>query len=221
MDEINVRRPLSAIVADMRALLDELVAQIPTLQPLVLSEVTGKVGTAVVIAITGATAGSVITGVVPDGLTLNSAERTITGTPAVAGAYQFTLVETLAGATNNPNPTDVELDIEAAPSGLWNWSDRSITFDQAAVGFNGATGGGPSPGLTQIFGFGSRTGQPAEENAVRQIFGWGFRVGQPAEETTAVQRFGFGSRIGQPAEESLLIQQFGFGARIGAPKEGN
>lgn len=79
----------------------------PTLKPLGL-EGTAKVGVASTIGIIQATPGSTITvqsGFLPAGMTLNSAARTITGTPQVAGSLTFTLRETLAGATNTPRDT--------------------------------------------------------------------------------------------------------------------
>jgi len=64
------------------------------LNALTLDATTANVGTASTINILSATAGTTITGTVPDGMTLNSAARTITGTPTLYGTYTFPLTET-------------------------------------------------------------------------------------------------------------------------------
>lgn len=86
----------------------------PTLNALSLSSTSGIVGTAKTITILGATGGSVISGTVPDGMTLNSGARTITGTPTQDGTFSFNLIETLAGATNSGRSSTVSVVIDAA-----------------------------------------------------------------------------------------------------------
>jgi len=86
-----------------------IVAASPTLATLALSSSSATAGTSATINITGATTGSVIAGTVPDGMTLNSAARTITGTPTLAGVYNFSLTETLAGAIGSPKTTNVTM----------------------------------------------------------------------------------------------------------------
>jgi len=89
----------------------------PSLAALTLSSSTATVGTSTSISIIGATAGSTLAGAVPDGMTLNSALRTITGTPAVAGTYDFTLTETLADSANSPRVSNVSVTVTV--SGGW------------------------------------------------------------------------------------------------------
>lgn len=85
----------------------------PDLGALALSASEVTQGQAATVNITGATTGSTITGAVPDGLTLNSAARTITGTPTVVGSYNFTLTETLADSANSPRANSVSLAVAA------------------------------------------------------------------------------------------------------------
>lgn len=87
----------------------------PVLNALTISPSTATVGTSTTITISGATAGSVITGTVPAGMTLNSAARTITGTPTTAGSPSIVLTETLAGATGSPRQSTIGVTIAAAP----------------------------------------------------------------------------------------------------------
>ena len=71
---------------------------------------------AVTINILNATSGSNITvqsGALPNGLTLNSAARTITGTPIVVDDFAFTLRETLDGYGNSPRDTALSIEVEA------------------------------------------------------------------------------------------------------------
>lgn len=80
---------------------------------------SAQVGVASTLRIVGATAGSTITvtsGTVPAGMTLNSAARTITGTPTTAGVASFTLTETLGGATGSPKASAVSTTILAPPN---------------------------------------------------------------------------------------------------------
>lgn len=86
----------------------------PALAPLLLSSTTARVGIAFTANILNATASSVLSGIMPDGLTLNSAARKITGVPITAGAFTSPLVETLAGATNSPRSTSIAINV--APS---------------------------------------------------------------------------------------------------------
>lgn len=78
----------------------------PDLGPLTLPTATLAVGQAVTIAVAGATPGSVISGTVPPGLAINSAARTISGTPTTPQtAFAWSLVETLADSSNSPRRT--------------------------------------------------------------------------------------------------------------------
>lgn len=105
----------------------------PTLKPLGL-EGTAKVGVASTIGIIQATPGSTITvqsGSLPAGMTLNSAARTITGTPQVAGSSTFTLRETLAGATNTPKDTAqtfVAVNVASVPASIDSVAAGAITW---------------------------------------------------------------------------------------------
>jgi hypothetical protein len=87
----------------------------PNLNPLALSSNSATVGTVLTINILNARTGSTISGVVPSGLTLNSAARTITGSPTLAGDYTFSLTETLADSANSPRSTPVSINV-AEPS---------------------------------------------------------------------------------------------------------
>lgn len=99
-----------------------------TLSALTLSSSAANVGTSATINIIGATAGSTITGAVPDGMTLNSSARTITGTPTVAGTFNFTLTETFAGAANSPRVSNVSVVVSAAAPTLSALSLASTTI---------------------------------------------------------------------------------------------
>ena len=67
--------------------------------------------------IVGATAGSTLSSSnLPAGWTLNSAARTITGTPNKRGLNSFSIVETLVGKANSPRTTPVGFDVPAAPA---------------------------------------------------------------------------------------------------------
>ncbi|MGB7407134.1 MAG: Ig domain-containing protein [Pontixanthobacter sp.] len=90
------------------------VNEAPDLDTLALSSAQITQGQSATITITGATAGSTITGTVPDGMTLNSAARTITGTPTTVGDFQFTLTETLGDSANSPKANDVAIKVVAA-----------------------------------------------------------------------------------------------------------
>ena len=84
-----------------------------TLQTLTLAATTVPLNNQVVIAINGATAGSVITGTMPNGLVLNSDLRTISGIPNVAGTTTISLVETLDGAVGNPKTTNITFTVSS------------------------------------------------------------------------------------------------------------
>jgi hypothetical protein len=119
---------------------------VPVLGALTLSPTTATAGTSTTITISGATAGSVITGTVPAGMTLNSAARTITGTPTTAGSPSIVLTETLAGATGSPRQSTVGVTIAAAPVtpvlGALAVSPSSATVGTAYSGtINGLTSG--------------------------------------------------------------------------------
>lgn len=104
----------------------------PALNSLALSVAEVMQGQAVTITITGATAGSTISGTVPDGLTLNSAARTITGTPPTVGDYTFSLTETLADSPNSPRSNSVSLAV-AAPD---TTPDAPVITQASAEGEN-------------------------------------------------------------------------------------
>lgn len=106
-----------------------------TLAALTVSPGTITQGAAATLNIAGATSGSTITlqsGTLPAGLTLDSAARTITGTPGAAGAFAFTLRETLAGATNSPRDSGVAIQVNA-PS-------AAVTISAPAIRFHGGRG---------------------------------------------------------------------------------
>ena len=75
------------------------------LNALAIDRTATNAGTPTTINITGATAGSTLSGTVPPGMTLNSAARTITGTPSGTSVADISLTETLAGAGNSPRTT--------------------------------------------------------------------------------------------------------------------
>ncbi|MGB7408967.1 MAG: sialate O-acetylesterase [Pontixanthobacter sp.] len=89
----------------------------PDLRSLTLSVAKITRGEAVAISVQGTTSGSDVTGVVPDGLTLNGATRIIEGTPETSGEYRFSLVETLGDSANSPRATDIVIEVvEATPA---------------------------------------------------------------------------------------------------------
>lgn len=89
----------------------------PTLVNLVVVPQSATEGEAYAGTITGAVDGSTITlkpgGPLPAGLTLNSAARTITGTPTEDGSFDYTLIETLAGAIGSPKESPNTLTVSA------------------------------------------------------------------------------------------------------------
>ena len=113
---------------------DDAVAPAPTLNALSITPNTAQAGQPVSIAISGATAGSTITGTVPAGLSINSGLRTITGTPTGASTVAIALTETLAGATNNPRANSLAFTVSAAAANL-----GALTLNPAAAQVGGAT----------------------------------------------------------------------------------
>lgn len=106
----------------------------PDLSALTLSATIATVGAATSIGIVGATAGSVISGTVPDGMTLNSAARTIGGTPTVAGTYNFALTETLADSANSPRVSNVTVTVAAAAATAPGYLNTAATAPWAVWG---------------------------------------------------------------------------------------
>lgn len=88
-----------------------------TLGTLTLSTTDLQVGFSYTINILGATDGSAIAGTVPDGMTLNSSARTITGKPTTAStSFSFDLAETHPNATNSPRRSTIAAKIAPAPA---------------------------------------------------------------------------------------------------------
>lgn len=90
-----------------------------------LSTGSAQVSNSITINILGATPGSTITGVVPDGMTLNSGARTISGTPTIAGTYNFSLNEVYGVFNRSTNVT-----IVVASANWWD-PDAIIDLDYA------------------------------------------------------------------------------------------
>jgi len=88
----------------------------PSLSALTLSSNSATQGSNSTINIVAATAGSTIAGAVPDGMVLNSAARTISGTPTTAGTFNFSLTETLADSPNSPRVSNVTIAVASAPT---------------------------------------------------------------------------------------------------------
>lgn len=176
MVDTNIRRPLAELLPELIAIAQELLEQIPALKALSLSPSSGKVGAASTVAIIGATAGSRLTMTPPDGLTFDSVNRRLVGTPTQAGVYEFAITETLSGATGSPRRSTVTFTVAerdpVAPSGVrWaglaRWASPAkwfnaageggeITFGSQTVTFGdtGITFGGSSQSTTT---FGSTT----------------------------------------------------------------
>lgn len=121
-------------------------ASTPTLQSLSLSASTIAIGVATTINIVGAASGSTITvasGAIPTGMTLNSAARTIAGTPTTLQTVSPTLRETLAGATGSPKDTALGVVVadQTAPT-LTSPTDAANGATAAAISVstNEATG---------------------------------------------------------------------------------
>lgn len=87
----------------------------PTFGTLTLSVSTATQGEEATINILGATLGSTIAGTVPDGMTLDSGARTITGTPTVVGEFAFDLFE--SGLDSEPRASSVSITVEEPASG--------------------------------------------------------------------------------------------------------
>lgn len=88
----------------------------PSLSALTLSSNSATQGSNSTINVVAATVGSTIAGAVPDGMVLNSAARTISGTPTTAGTYNFSLTETLADSPNSPRVSNVTITVASAPT---------------------------------------------------------------------------------------------------------
>ncbi len=168
----------------------------PVLNALTISPSTATVGTSTTITISGATDGSVITGTVPAGMTLNSAARTITGTPTTAGSPSIVLTETLAGATGSPRQSTVSVTIAAAPVtpalGALTVSPSSATVSTAYSGtINGLTSGssialsGAGAAGLSIAG-GVITGTPTTAGAVNIIETLAGATGSPRTSSGVV-----------------------------------
>lgn len=110
----DTARPIAAIIADMRLLLAELEAA-PVLASLTIPSGLLRVGTLATLAIEGATNGSTITGIPPDGMTLVSDDRIIIGRPTTAGDFSIILTETLDGARESPRRSTINVTIAAKP----------------------------------------------------------------------------------------------------------
>jgi hypothetical protein len=162
----------------------------PTLNALSLT------GTAVqnvssTINIVGATAGSTISvqsGSLPPGMTLNSAARTISGTPPTIAKDNFTLRETLTGATNTPNDTALSIEVVAAPAGVtYVGATTAALANSTTITANvpaGAQAGdilvawiisGANFNALELSGWTRRYGDPATENfgfSVQTLASW-------------------------------------------------
>jgi hypothetical protein len=120
----------------------------PILAVLSISNTNAQVGQAFSALITGAANGSTLTATgLPAGLTLNSAARTISGTPTTAGSPAFTLIETLSGATGSPKSNSVQLTIqsasvtpEPAPGSSWSFDRSNLALDATSWTWDGTTG---------------------------------------------------------------------------------
>jgi hypothetical protein len=130
----------------------------PTLAALTLDNTAPIQNQAITINILGATSGSTITvqtGTLPTGLTLNSAARTITGTPTGTGLSSFTLRETLAGATNTPRDSALGITVIAAVGNLilaTTWADFLTKYAAAVAGdVVSINHGGYTPTTPQTF----------------------------------------------------------------------
>lgn len=87
-----------------------------TLGALTLSNTTPSATAAWTATINGRTSGSTITATSSDGTTLTVSGSTVSGTFASTGTPTVTLTETLAGATNTPRTSTVNLTVGAAPT---------------------------------------------------------------------------------------------------------
>lgn len=117
-----------------------------TLSALTLSTSSLIIGNPVTINIVGTQTGSVLTGTMPSGLTLNSSVRTITGTPTTNGTFNFALTETLGDSANSPRVSNLTITVAAAITlSALSLSANSLVENSAAgvvVGaLTGLTGG--------------------------------------------------------------------------------
>lgn len=99
----------------------------PNLNNLTLTSNTLESGALSSVNIIGTTPGSTLTGTMPDGLTLNSALRTITGTPSTVGTYNFTLTETLVDSANSPRVTSITITVTDSVTTLRRESSGNVT----------------------------------------------------------------------------------------------
>jgi hypothetical protein len=106
----------------------------PSLSSLTLSASSIQQNLPYTINILGATPGSTLTGTVPTGMTLNSAARTISGTPTTPNSYNFALVETLGDSANSPRTSNVSITVTAAPT------LKVLSLTNSSVLENSATG---------------------------------------------------------------------------------
>lgn len=117
---------------------------ITTLGVLSLDDTTLAEDIASTINILGATVGSTLTvqtGALPTGMTLDSAARTISGTPTTVSTNNFTLRETLAGAVNTPRDTALSIEVGVPVGNLVTpatWGDFK-TAVAAGLGVGGFT----------------------------------------------------------------------------------
>lgn len=106
-----------------------------------LSDVELTVGVPAVYNILGATAGSTLTASgLPSGWTLNSAARTISGTPIAGLQAQFTLTETLAGKANSPKASTLALTLPTKLATYDPVAREVATFSQVADKWASARG---------------------------------------------------------------------------------
>ena len=108
------------------------------LQALALTPATATAGSTWSATISGKTAGSSIAAMSNDGSTLTVSGSTVSGTFGAAGSPTVTLAETLAGATNSPKSTAVQVTVSAASSGAPS---------SGALDFSDPTNSGLHPGL--------------------------------------------------------------------------
>jgi hypothetical protein len=102
---------------------------VPDLRDISLSVPTLTQGIAATIAINDTTPGSLITGNVPAGMSINNVGRTITGTPTTTGIFNFSLVETLAGSPNSPKTSAFAVVVQAPPVTLGALTLSSTTVE--------------------------------------------------------------------------------------------
>lgn len=134
-----------------------------SLSALTLSSSSATLGAATTINILGATTGSTLTAdTLPAGMTLNSAARTITGTPTTLATTAIALTETLADSSNSPRVSNVSLEVVEAPAqptfliedldteASATPSSVVLTVDDDATGFRLWTGAPASASETEF-----------------------------------------------------------------------